>query len=617
MSEAHKKVTEQDVNSAKQALDLLRSQVQSGHLDTDFLLRQIDKVQRTMAGLDKARNQQAAAGRFELLYNVSRILGTSLDLQTVLDQVMDGVVSLTGAERGFLMLRDDDDNLKVRVARNLDRETLGSEEFEYSRSISKYAIENGEAILTTNAQNDPRFANQASVMMQSLRSIMVAPMWARGRVIGIAYVENRVVAGLFSQEDLTTLEALTGQAAIAIDNAKLFSETDQALAQRIDQLQMLRRIDLQLNEQLEPDTAMLVTLEAACSLTDATSGHLGLITHDPDHVEAIHHFYKSGSKDKPINLDTVYPQVWEAVQTKRTITFDSGQYDLHSVLVAPIVRDDTVMGVVVLKREDGGSFSDVQQDLVERLMVRAAVTIENARLYAAVIAANQAKSEFVGIVAHDLKAPMTGISGYADLMLMTPDDLDERQTKYLKRIRNTVRRMEMLVQDLADISRIESGQFLMDERRVTVQSVVEAVNDTVMPQMKERQHDYKVDLASDLPQMWTDYYRLVQVLTNLLSNAYKYTPDGGQVTLKAWQAADRIHYSISDNGIGLSPEAIEKLGTKFWRAEDDYTRSQQGTGLGFAITSSLVEQMGSAILIESEEGHGSTFSFSVAVAGDE
>jgi signal transduction histidine kinase len=209
---------------------------------------------------------------------------------------------------------------------------------------------------------------------------------------------------------------------------------------------------------------------------------------------------------------------------------------------------------------------------------------------------------------------MTGIRGYADLLAMQGENLDERQHRFLKRISDTVKRMEILVSDLADISRMESGQFLMEEMRVNTYTVIEAVRDTIMPQIEERKHTFVENIEENLPNLWVDYYRLVQVLTNVLSNAYKYTHDGGTITFEVKKQAERIHFSISDTGVGLSKDAIAMLGTKFWRAEDEYTRSQPGTGLGYSITRSLVEQMGSKISIESVVGKGSTFSFSVAIS---
>jgi K+-sensing histidine kinase KdpD len=612
-----KPLSEQDINNTKNSLELLGKQVRSGRVEADFAERQIEKVKDLLDKLWAGQKSSKNEGRFEALYNVTRMLGTSLKLQQVLDQVMDAVIQLTGAERGFLMLRDDDGNLKVEAARNLDQQTLSSTEFEYSRTISSHVLDKGESILTTNAVEDPRFKAGHSVMSQALRSIMATPLRARGRIIGLAYVENRVIAGLFKDEDLTTLETLTGQASIAIDNAILFAETDEALNKRLDELRELRRIDLKLNEKLDPDAAMQFTLETACDLSSATEGHLGLIQGEPRHIIATHHYDHSkhtSTKETPVQLDKAYPKAWDAVNKKETILFDTGQYGLLTVMIVPILREKTVIGVMVLIREDGNTFSEDQRDLVERVVTRAAVSIENSRLYAAVQAADKAKSEFVGIVAHDLKAPMTSIRGYSDLMAMQGQNLNDRQHKFLSRITNTVNRMEVLVSDLADISRIESGQFLMDEMRVTVDSVVEAIRDTVMPEMQARNHTYLENVEENLPDMWVDYYRLLQVLVNFLSNAYKYTPDNGTITLSVRRVNDRIEFAIKDTGIGLTKEQVALLGTKFWRAEDDYTRSQPGTGLGYSITRSLVEQMGSKIDIQSEVGKGSTFAFSVQIA---
>lgn len=605
----NRRITEKDIASMRQNLHLIRSQLQAGQVDVSFLTRQIDKLNEFMERVDEDQKQRRKEGRFEALYNVSRLLGSSLDLQTVLDQVMDAIIKLTGAERGFLMLRDDDGGLAVKVARNLDQQTLSSENFKFSRTIVNQVLDSGTPIVTTNAAEDPRFAGQASIVCQALRSIMATPLRARGRIIGVVYVDNKIFAGLFGEDDLAALDALVGQAAVALDNAMLFSATDQQLALRVEELQQLRRIDRLLNETLDAEKAMMFTLEWACRLSGAVSGHLGLVEGEQLVIRAVYHY---GTDDRPAYLHDLYPEVMDVVHSGKTQAILAGE---QSILIVPIIREQHVLGVLILNQSANQSFTAEEQDLAERVVARAAVAIENARLYAAVRAADIAKSEFVGVVAHDLKTPMTSIRGYAELMLsMMRDNLQERQIQFLSNISNTVKRMEMLVSDLADISRIESGHFFMEETRVQVADIVQAVKDNTLPQIEARGHQFVEQIEPNLPEMWVDYYRLLQVLTNFVSNAYKYTPDGGTITLCAQRDGDRIEFSVSDTGIGLSEEQIAKLGTKFWRADDDYTRSQPGTGLGFAITRALVEQMGSHIEIESRIGAGSTFRFSVPVA---
>ncbi len=601
-------IGDHEIASARHNLHLIKTQIQIGRVDNAFLEKQIEKLNDLLGRVDSEHKHLKQQERFELLYNVSRLLGESLDLQEVLDQVMDAILQLTGAERGFLVLRDDDGQLQVQAARNFDQQTLSIDQFMYSTTIANRVLDTGESVVTTNASEDPRFSGQDSVIGQMLRSIMATPLRVRGRVIGAIYVDNRAVTGLFDESNLAALDAFAGQAAIAIDNAQSFSATDQKLADRVEELRQLRRIDLQLNENLDVERAMQSTLGWACRLSDAGYGHMGLV--EDGHILAIHHAGIHGDDTQPFYLEKLYPQALGVVESGESANlFDEGRG--QGVLIIPVQRKGKVFAVIVLRRDS--PFNMEQMEMIERVVARAAVAIENARLYAQLQAADRAKSEFVGTVAHELKVPMNIILGYADLTLMD-GGLQEQQEQFLTRIRDAVKRMEMLVSDLSDISRIESGHFFMNESRVQIDDVIQAVRDNIINQIKARNHAYVEHIAPNLPALRVDYYRLLQVLTNLASNAYKYTPDGGTITLTAIPNRDRVEFSVQDSGIGMTPDAIKKLGTKFWRADDDFTRSQPGTGLGFAITANLVRQMGGEIVIESEVDKGSKFTFSVPSA---
>jgi K+-sensing histidine kinase KdpD len=604
-------VTDYEIAAARHNLHLLRTQLRAGRIDGAALSRLADKLIDLIGRLEAEHKQLKKQERLEQLYKVSRLLGSSLDLQVVLDQVMDAIIQLTGAERGFLMLRNDDGVEEVKAARNLDQQTLSSDKFKYSRTVVNRVLDTGESVVTTNAAEDPRFASQASVIGLALRGIMAVPLWVRGRVIGVIYVDSRASVGLFEDDDLAALELFAGQAAVTLENARLFSATDQKLAQRVEELAQLRRIDMQLNGTLDIDKAISYTLEWACRLSQADRGHFGLV--EGERLRAARHYGVGAEDTQPIFLEKTYSPALAAVQRRQTILFNDAARQ-KGIMFVPILRENDVTAVLILRR-DSGIFTPDQQDLVERVAARAAVAIENARLYAAVQAADRAKSEFVSIVAHDLKVPMASIMGYADLALMD-GDLSEQHTRYINRIRDTVRRMEMLVSDLSDISRIESGHFSMNMTRVRAADILRDLRESMMTQIKAREHAYVEQIEPDLPDLHTDYHRLLQVLTNLVSNAIKYTPKGGTITVSAHRieinGAPRVGFSVEDTGIGLSKEAVRKLGMKFWRADDEFTQSQPGTGLGFAIARSLVEQMGSQIEIESEVGRGSKFTFSVA-----
>lgn len=601
-------IGDHEIAAMRHNLNLLKTQVQIGRIDPAFLEKQLDKLNDLLGRMDQEHKLRKQQERFELLYNVSRLLGSSLDLQQVLNQVMDAILQLTGAERGFLVLRDDDGALQVQAARNFDQQTLSSEQLNYSRTIANSVLDTGEPVLTTNASEDPRFLGHESIVGQLLRSIMAMPLRVRGRVMGAIYVDNRAVSGLFDETNLAALEAFAGQAAVAIDNAQLFSATDQKLAERLEELRQLRRIDIQLSENLDVEHVMKSTLDWSCRLSEATYGHIGLV--ENKRILAVHHAGFSPEDTQPFYLEKLYPMALKAVETGTSVnSYDEKR--VQGALIVPIQRKDKVFAVIVLRRDS--SFTQEQMEMIERVVARAAAAIENSRLYSQLQTADRAKSEFVGTVAHELKVPMNIILGYADLVIMD-GDLREEQLGYMQRIRDAVKRMEMLVSDLSDISRIESGHFFMNETRVEIEDVMQAVRDNVITQIRARNHAYVEQVKGKMPPLRVDFYRLLQVLTNLVSNAYKYTPDGGVITLTVAQRDKRVEFSVQDNGIGLSEEAIEKLGTKFWRADDDFTRSQPGTGLGFAITSSLVRQMGGEILIESQVGRGSKFTFSVPIA---
>ncbi|HET7145414.1 MAG TPA: HD domain-containing phosphohydrolase [Anaerolineales bacterium] len=165
------------------------------------------------------------------LVGVGSVINSSLGLKQVLEEVMDRLIALMGAERGFLMLREPSGELNVRIARGIDREDLNKEAFAVSNTIVRRAIETGEAILTTNAQNDPRFGGQDSVAAYHLLSILCAPLKIKDDLIGVIYVDNRAHSGIFRTGDLGLISAFANQAAVAIDNASLFDDLQESNAE--------------------------------------------------------------------------------------------------------------------------------------------------------------------------------------------------------------------------------------------------------------------------------------------------------------------------------------------------------------------------------------------------
>ncbi|MBF8285267.1 MAG: hypothetical protein HW378_4182, partial [Anaerolineales bacterium] len=172
--------------------------------------------------------QEAENARLRALADTAAVVNSSLDLTTVLNEVMDTIIRLTSAERGFLMLKNDKGELEFRIGRGADRESLDNKsEFHVSRTIVRTVADSGEAVVTTNAQADPRFSAQESVVGYNLRSIVAVPLKVKGVVTGVIYVDNRIRTGLFGERERDLLSAFANQAAIAIENARQFQQVNE------------------------------------------------------------------------------------------------------------------------------------------------------------------------------------------------------------------------------------------------------------------------------------------------------------------------------------------------------------------------------------------------------
>jgi signal transduction histidine kinase len=219
---------------------------------------------------------------------------------------------------------------------------------------------------------------------------------------------------------------------------------------------------------------------------------------------------------------------------------------------------------------------------------------------------------------------MTSIKGYTELLAKgAVGPVTDMQSNFLGTIHSNVERMSTLVSDLNDNSKIEAGRLRLDFKAVNIAEVVDEVMRSTKRQIEDRKQTASMNLPAEAPKIWADPTRLTQIIVNLVSNANKYTPEGGLITIGAeksanqWDAdgaAEVLHIWVKDSGIGISLEDQKKIFQKFFRSEDSKAREAPGTGLGLNITRSLVEMMGGRIWFESEFRQGTTFHFTVPVA---
>ena len=238
------------------------------------------------------------------------------------------------------------------------------------------------------------------------------------------------------------------------------------------------------------------------------------------------------------------------------------------------------------------------------------------------------KSEFVSLVSHELRTPLTAIGGFVDLLLEEEgeDAPREAHKDLLRVVKRNSERLTALIEELLDVSRIEAGRVDLKPQPVDVAAAVHGVVQLLRDQFAQKEQSLVVDIDPALPRVHADPGRLAQILVNLLSNANKYTPRNGRITVAAGEAAapagagatprplggERpVTISVTDTGIGLSAEDQARLFTRFFRAGDQAAKHTPGSGLGLWITRSLVELHGGALSVVSELGRGSTFSFTL------
>ncbi len=595
------------VNSLLHALESQILQLRTYKLPLEGLTI-LDDANQTLAKLNQVFAEDNKETRLAALYKVSQALGTSLDLDKVLEQVMDAVIDLTGAERGFLMLFDQDTNhLDLQAARNIEHETLERKDMEISRTVVQTVVSTGEGIVTTNAQTDPRFSRQESVIFYALRSILCAPLLSRGQTIGVIYADNRAQSGLFTQDDLSLLNAFAIQAAIAIENARLYTRTDQALAARVTELETLTQIDQQLNAQLDLVHVVEITCRWAIKGIGAVHCWIALLEKDGA-IQVLNSSENPSFEMNEGQRNRILTQLREGNQQAFLPTTNQ-----PARVYTPIPHTGKPIGVLIADRDE--LFSDTDLEFLKRLSSRAAAAIQNARLYEAVQQANQEKSKFVSVVTHELRIPMTSIKGYTDLLrqgIIGP--INDQQHNFLNVIRNNVERMSALVSDLSDISHIETGRMKLNLKPVSLpENLTETLNN-LRPRLDEKKQILEVDIAENLPLVTADANRLVQILTNLISNASKYTAEEGRVHIEVLKENGNLQVNVTDNGIGISEDDQKMLFSQFFRSEDEAVREQQGWGLGLNVTRRLVEAMGGEIGVQSELRKGSTFWFTLPIA---
>jgi signal transduction histidine kinase len=295
----------------------------------------------------------------------------------------------------------------------------------------------------------------------------------------------------------------------------------------------------------------------------------------------------------------------------------SGQ---RALLAVPLLREDRILGGLVLQRKTPGKFSPEVVALMRTLASQSAVAIQNARLFQEIEdksrqlqIASKHKSQFLANMSHELRTPLNAILGYTELIVDNVyGEVPEKIREVLERIEKSGRHLLGLINDVLDLSKMEAGQLSLSLADYSMKEVVQTVYSSVESLAAEKQLVLKVDLPPDLPVGRGDERRISQVLLNLLGNAIKFTEEG-EVRLQVTSSDGAFLLSVSDTGPGISKEDQSTIFEEFQQADPSSTKTKGGTGLGLSIARRIVELHGGRIWVASSLGQGSTFSFALPV----
>jgi len=596
--------------------------------------------------IDKARlfnETNERARQLAALYDVSRQLAVvEFDLEKLLTLITDTAVNILDAEAGALLLTVDDDSreLELRVATGIDGEQVAGRRVSPAQSVAGTVVQTGQPLVVNDAARDPRWSGDLAGSFPA-RTLLAVPLIAQNRVIGVLEVLNKRGDLPFRQDDLNLLATFAGQAAVAIENARLFQMTDFQLSQRVAELEAMERVDVELNRSLDLSTVADITVRYAMEYSGATGGVLGLLADDERTMRGIVALGEplTGVAGQPDGEAWLVERglVQRVLRSRRPeLVADIGQDpESHpqsaapvSQMAVPMVSGNKVTAILLLEANREPYFNLAHLAYVQRLAEHASVAIANALLYAELDRANQSKSEFVSFVAHELKNPLTSVKGYADILISgAVGQLSDQQRSFLMTIRANAERMDTLVSDLNDVTKLQTNNMRIELAPVAFSVIVEETARPLQKQIDDKGQRLIIDLPADLPPVMGDKNRLIQVMVNLVSNAHKYTPEGGMITISAAVENSRrdskgelrgplLHVAVRDNGIGMSEEDLSRLFTPYFRSDNPLAREQPGTGLGLTITSGLIERHGGEIWVESQIGQGTTFHFTLPLAGD-
>jgi len=588
--------------------------------------------------LAEALEQQTATSQ------ILRVISQSpTDVQPVFDTIAAAALKLCRASSAIVVTFDGELTNLAALA-DVSPEGADALRRRYPRPASR-ATATARAILThsvvaiPDVLEDPEYAlGVGATPAMEFRSVLSVPLTREGIPIGAIGV-GRPEPGPFPEKQIALLKTFADQAVIAIENVRLFTELEARttqLTQSVGELKALGEVGQAVSSTLDLETVLSTIVSRATQLAGMDGGALW------EYDEAGEQFY----------LHTAYRLPDELVEALRATPIRKGEGALgrlavtgepvqirdivddtvyqsrvradlirlgyRSLLAVPLMRDDHLLGGLVVNRNSAGAFGPQVIELMTTFATQSALAIQNARLFREIedksrqiATASRHKSEFLANMSHELRTPLNAIIGFSEVLAERMfGEINAKQAEYLADILESGRHLLALINDILDLSKIEAGRMELEPNDFDLRAVIE--NTLIL--VRERAHRHGITLGCTVDErlgvIHADERKVKQVLLNLLSNALKFTPEGGQVEVRASVRDGEAEIAVSDTGVGIAP-ADQAMVFEEFRQVGAAAKKVEGTGLGLAISRKFIQLHGGRIWVASQLGTGSTFTFTL------
>ena len=524
------------------------------------------------------------ARELSALLVVTQTATQSLDTEKILNDTLDKSLEILGFEIGYIRILDQKaGGMVVSVARGLSSpEFLKTVVYLDSshRSIGKIVFETRQPYISSDIQKDDKNKFRHGFMLrEGIVSAAFVPIMSKNRFLGMMMVGSFKLHG-FSQYEIDLLMAFGSQIGTALENARLYDEVSKGKAY-IENL-----------------------VENAADLIISTDLDDRILTWNRG-AEVLFGYSKDEVIGKHLSILLPPERFHELEEMRAKVQISGALRDIE-------IRSKKKDGVMIYLSLSVSPIRDLEGKIVGFLRVAKDIT-EKKRYERRLKELDKMKSDFVSNVSHELRTPLTSIKGSVDNMLDgLTGSLNEKQIRYLSRIKSNTDRLSRLINDLLDLSRIESGRVEVRPTTLPLTALAEEVAEHMKALAAEKLIRIEVPSPDPSVTVWADRDKVTQVLMNLIGNAVKFTPQDGKVTVALEKNGnDYIQISVADTGPGILPEEQNKIFSKFYQVANIDKQKPKGSGLGLAISKALVEMHGGKIWMDSEVGRGSTFYFTL------